>query len=162
RAARGALVARARLPAPAQGRHGRRLRRREEGPRGRAPLRPRLDDARLAPGREERLDGRHRGLHEGDRARPLRRRRLGEPGRGAARQGLKDMDGAVSDLERAVALAPKLVIAWVNLGKARGSRPHEQKPAIQDLTRALELDPELADAWLARGLLRAEVQDADA
>ena len=73
---------------------------------------------------------------------------------------LSDLNGAISDLDRAITLDPKLAVAWQLRGLAR-TKKGDYAGAITDATRALELDPALASAWTVRGAGRGGTRDVD-
>ena len=72
----------------------------------------------------------------------------------------EDVNGAIADLDRAIALDGKLAVAWQLRGLAR-KKKREYAGAIADETRALELDPALASGWMVRGAARGATADVD-
>src|SRR5258705_7789145 len=64
-------------------------------------------------------------------------------GRGEARFGNKDVDGAIADYSKAIELAPKHVYAYYNRGLARFAKK-DAEGAIADYTKVIELTPGLA------------------
>ncbi|MDP6958078.1 MAG: tetratricopeptide repeat protein, partial [Planctomycetota bacterium] len=78
--------------------------------------------------------------------------------RGSAREAKGNIEGAIVDYSRAIALDESFVVAWANRGNAlRKNREYDR--AIGDYTRAIVLDPKYVDAWNNRGLVRAERGD---
>jgi tetratricopeptide (TPR) repeat protein len=70
--------------------------------------------------------------------------------RGIARLEKMDVDGAVSDFTRAIALNPYLDDAWIYRGNIRaGQRKLDE--ALKDLNKAIELNPKKAIAYINRG-----------
>ena len=78
--------------------------------------------------------------------------------RGNARRLARDYPGAREDLERSLALDPRVACAWNDLGDAR-SKLGDQQGALQAFDRAIELEPGFALARLCRGALRLRLQD---
>jgi tetratricopeptide (TPR) repeat protein/predicted Ser/Thr protein kinase len=80
--------------------------------------------------------------------------------RGAVRQSRGDLEGAVADYERAIALCPDFAMAWNNLGTVR----HEQgdaHAAIAAFTRAIECRRGFAMGFYNRGSAKLELGDRD-
>ena len=77
--------------------------------------------------------------------------------RGTARLALKDADGAIADITRAVELEPQNAAsyklrgdAWYEKGLFVAKRVDEYEKAIAEYTEALRLDPKWADPYAAR------------
>lgn len=64
--------------------------------------------------------------------------------------GLKDLDGAVAELEEAIQLSPERSATYTNLGEIELGRGRRQ-PAENAFKRAVELAPKAAQAHLALG-----------
>ena len=60
---------------------------------------------------------------------------------------------AVQNLNRAIALDPRLSEAWYLRGLSHAALKH-QKESIADLTTAVRLNPKWAEAWLALGIVQ--------
>ena len=71
---------------------------------------------------------------------------------------LKDIDGALSDLDQALIIEPKNLAALVNRGVTYGGL---NKPllAITDFNRVIQIDPNYADAYRNRGLTKHLIGD---
>ncbi|MBI3723686.1 protein kinase [bacterium] len=66
--------------------------------------------------------------------------------RGRLRAERRELEAAIADFSRALAIDPSLEEAWLNRGTCRLSR-HEPALALADFTRAAELDPTDPKAW---------------
>src|SRR5512143_584363 len=66
--------------------------------------------------------------------------------RGIVRFAAGDLNGAIADLDIAVAFDPSYAVAFYNRGRARHDL-HNLGGAIADYTRAIELNPRLAQAY---------------
>jgi tetratricopeptide (TPR) repeat protein len=71
-----------------------------------------------------------------------------------------DLDGAIADVEQAMALDPGHALDWGNRGRARGNKGDYQG-AVADFTRAIELDPKYTKAWCNRANARGNGGDLD-
>jgi tetratricopeptide (TPR) repeat protein len=78
--------------------------------------------------------------------------------RGLVKGALKDIDGALSDLDQALIIDPKNLAALVNRGVTYGGL---NKPllAITDFDRVIQIDPNYADAFRNRGLTKHLIGD---
>ena len=65
---------------------------------------------------------------------------------------MRDWDQAITDLNRAIGLDPKLAFAYNNRGWAYYEK-NLYDSALPDLNKALELDPKMTEAFMNRGLL---------
>jgi tetratricopeptide (TPR) repeat protein len=72
--------------------------------------------------------------------------------RGLAYHAKRELDHAIADYDRAVALNPEFAQAYNGRGKAYFQKGDNDR-AMVDLDRAVELDPEYADAYANRGLV---------
>lgn len=75
--------------------------------------------------------------------------------RGVGYQHLQDYEHALSDLDEAVALEPRMVAAYLHRGRVRQSRG-EHSQALTDDNEALARFPRFARAYYQRALLREE------
>jgi tetratricopeptide (TPR) repeat protein len=76
--------------------------------------------------------------------------------RGFARLAiLQDARGAVADFDKALAIDPAYVTAWINRASAKASLGDEEG-SLADYAQALELDPEDRRAWSNRGAYHAQ------
>jgi tetratricopeptide (TPR) repeat protein len=64
---------------------------------------------------------------------------------------LGQLDKAVADLSRAIALNPKYAKAWCYRGENYFNQGQRDK-AFADFAKAIELEPKLGDAWCSRGI----------
>jgi tetratricopeptide (TPR) repeat protein len=71
--------------------------------------------------------------------------------RGVANFNLSDLDRAIADFDKAIALNPNLAEAYYNRGTAYG-RKGDLEQAIADLDKAIALKPDLAEAYNNRGI----------
>ena len=78
--------------------------------------------------------------------------------RGAIREREGDLEGAVEDLERAVAEDPRCLLAVANRGVVR-DRLGDLVGALQDLDAALRLDPSYVQARINRSGVRRRLGD---
>ncbi|PSB55816.1 tetratricopeptide repeat-containing S1 family peptidase [Chamaesiphon polymorphus] len=67
-----------------------------------------------------------------------------------------DYRGTLADLDRAIALNPQSVIAYVGRGMVKYQQLDDAQGALADLNRAIALDPKLANAYNNRGVLKAQ------
>ena len=79
--------------------------------------------------------------------------------RGEARVRKDDLDGALADLDRAVALRPDLAVTWLNRGGVK-SMKKDLDGALTDFNRAAELDPSHGLAFANRAVIRLQKGDA--
>lgn len=79
---------------------------------------------------------------------------------GLSRAWNSDLDGAVSEFDAAIALQPRLAIAYLNRGLAY-QRLGEPERALADLNRAVRYAPYAARNYYARGLYFREKGDID-
>lgn len=80
--------------------------------------------------------------------------------RGAAHASMRELDAAIADFDRAVALAPKQARYLSQLAAARLAN-HQPLLAATDLDKALALDPSDTDARGMRAELRLAAHDPD-
>ena len=78
--------------------------------------------------------------------------------RAAASLARRDAQHAISDLDKAVALAPKVATYRVQRGEAYRSIG-QKAPALQDLNLAVTLDPDSVNARVARARLQLQSHD---
>ncbi len=78
--------------------------------------------------------------------------------RGAAREKVGDLEGALQDLDRALELDPSYAVLHANRGVVR-EKLGDRQGALQDLDRALELDPRSGSAHANRGLVKDRLGD---
>lgn len=78
--------------------------------------------------------------------------------RGLVKGALKDLDGALEDLNKALMIDPINLAALINRGVTYGGL---NKPllAIADFNRAIQIDPNYADAFRNRGLTKHLIGD---
>jgi tetratricopeptide (TPR) repeat protein len=88
----------------------------------------------------------------------LSARQLAERGEEARRRG--DLNGAIVDATKAIALDPRLATAWSNRSLARLDMG-DARAALADAARAIELDSRLAVAWSRRAAARLSLHDWD-
>ncbi len=72
---------------------------------------------------------------------------------GTEKLNLRDNEGAIADLTKAVEADPKMVKAWNNRGIGRWNTGDEEG-ALADFNKALELDPKYVQSLNNRGLVR--------
>jgi lipoprotein NlpI len=77
---------------------------------------------------------------------------------GTAKQAKGDLEGAITDFNRAIELDPKRTNAYNNRGLARAAKG-DVEGAIADYNHAIELDPKSAFAYAARGDVNALVRN---
>lgn len=77
-------------------------------------------------------------------------------GRGVIRATTNDLDGALTDLDRAIKLKPDYTIALINRGLTHYANQSLEE-AIQDFSGAIEVDGTLIEAWLNRSSARAQL-----
>ena len=80
--------------------------------------------------------------------------------RGSGKGDKGDLDGALADFDRAIALDPKDAFAYFNRAYAKRLK-NDVAGAIADYTRAIELDSRWANAYYNRGNVKARNNDAD-
>jgi serine/threonine-protein kinase len=73
--------------------------------------------------------------------------------RGVLRAQRRESSGAVADFTGAIAVNPRLAVAFYNRGNAHRTLG-ALDPAIADFARVMELDPRHAAAWNNRGVIR--------
>ncbi|WP_413681141.1 tetratricopeptide repeat-containing serine protease family protein [Prochlorococcus sp. MIT 1342] len=78
--------------------------------------------------------------------------------RAYAKDELKDYQGAIADLGKAIAINPQYSIAYNNRGIAK-RKSKDYKGAIADYTKAIELDPQRAAAYNNRGIAKRKSKD---
>ena len=78
--------------------------------------------------------------------------------RGVARSEEGEVNGAINDLDRAIALNPSFELAYRNRAVAK-TRKGDFDSAIADSTRAIELDPKDAVAYVDRGFAKSRQGD---
>ena len=71
-----------------------------------------------------------------------------------------DIEGALHDLEEAIALNPNYADSYSNRGVIRAFR-NDQTGAASDYEKALQLNPNLPVAYINRGILRFERQNLE-
>ncbi|MBI5395718.1 MAG: tetratricopeptide repeat protein, partial [Verrucomicrobia bacterium] len=71
-----------------------------------------------------------------------------------------DVDGAIADLNRAIELNPKFVLAYCNRSSSKETKG-DLDGALADCNRAAELDPTCALAYVNRGLVKRKKGDLD-
>jgi predicted O-linked N-acetylglucosamine transferase (SPINDLY family) len=77
--------------------------------------------------------------------------------RGASLNELKQYEGAIASLNRAIALNPNIAEAWSNKGTALNElKRHEA--ALADYDKALALNPQHVEAWSNKGVSYAELK----
>src|SRR5262249_60225117 len=76
--------------------------------------------------------------------------------RGIARLDKHDLDGAMSDLNQAIAIHPGLAEAYADRGSVRYEQG-DPDGAIADWTRALQINPKLGGVYYNRGAVKAKV-----
>ncbi len=81
--------------------------------------------------------------------------------RGTARIGLRDLEGAIADLERAVEVDPRHFSAWANLGSAR-LQSSDAEGALAAYDRAAELDATDVFTMFGRGTAHARLGQTEA
>ncbi len=74
--------------------------------------------------------------------------------RGIAKKAKGDIDGAITDYNRAIELDPKYTDAYGNRGNAKQAKG-DFDGAITDYNRAIELDPKYTYAYSNRGTAKA-------
>jgi tetratricopeptide (TPR) repeat protein len=79
---------------------------------------------------------------------------------GIAKAKEGDVDGALSDLDKAIELKPDQATCYLARALVRKSK-NDLKGAIIDLTRAIELDPSYSPAYDSRGILEAKLRELD-
>lgn len=72
----------------------------------------------------------------------------------------KDYEGAIDDLTKAVAIDPKMDVAYNTRGLMK-KRQGDMEGAMADYNRALELNPKNMDALINRGDLKLIARDSD-
>lgn len=80
--------------------------------------------------------------------------------RGVARWLLRDLKGALEDLDQAITLDPRYALAYTNQGAVRFAQG-DLKGALADYDQAIALDPKFAFAYVNRGLDRKSQGDLD-
>ena len=78
--------------------------------------------------------------------------------RGIAKLSKKDLEGAISDCDKAVELNPKDGRAYFFRGEAKQSK-NDLEGAIADYNKAIELNPKDDSAYLGRGLTKQAKND---
>lgn len=71
--------------------------------------------------------------------------------RGVVRSKKGDLDGAIADYDKAIALRPDYAYAYNNRGNSYGKKGDDDA-AIADFTKAISLVPKFAAAYANRGL----------
>jgi S1-C subfamily serine protease len=67
-----------------------------------------------------------------------------------------DYRGVLADLDRAIALNPQSVNAYIGRGMVKYRQLEDPQGALVDLNRAIALDPKIANAYNNRGVLKAQ------
>ena len=80
--------------------------------------------------------------------------------RGTARASKGDVDGAISDCNRAIKADPNHALAYNNRANDYILK-RNWKSALADANKAVSLDPNLALAYYNRGFVRANTGDHD-
>jgi serine/threonine-protein kinase len=80
--------------------------------------------------------------------------------RGAAKEGLGDLEGAVKDLTRAIEIDPRLETAWARRGIAYALMGKKAE-SLADFSRVIELDPNDAEGIQNRGVAKRLFGDFD-
>ncbi len=81
-------------------------------------------------------------------------------GRGNAKYAKQDLDGAIADYDRAIALNPNGADAYYNRGLAKRTK-QDLDGAIADFDRAIALNPNDPDAYYNRGNAKRAKEDLD-
>ena len=81
--------------------------------------------------------------------------------RGWIRVQTHDLDGAISDADRAIERAPGSAAAFALRAFALGGKHEGLDRALADAERAVALDPKEAMGWCVRGSMRGEKGDLD-
>ena len=78
--------------------------------------------------------------------------------KGIDKVNLKDYNGAIIDLTKAIAINPKYEEAYVVRAEAKYNLEN-YKGAIADLTDAIDINPKCAEAYYNRGIAKKELRD---
>lgn len=78
--------------------------------------------------------------------------------RALVRGALRDLDGAITDLNQASQLDPKNSIVFLNRGVTFASLG-KPRLALSDFTKAISLNPRYADAYVNRGIIKVQLDD---
>jgi len=79
---------------------------------------------------------------------------------GVAHKNKGELDAAIADYDRAIALAPDSAAAYINRGRAKSNKG-DFDAALADYDNAIALDPDNATAYNNRGLTRLDKGDLD-
>jgi tetratricopeptide (TPR) repeat protein len=70
-----------------------------------------------------------------------------------------DVEGALFDYSKAIAIKPDYFKAYNNRGIAKALGLKKYKDAIEDFNKAIGIKPDYADAWLGRGTAKYNMND---
>jgi len=78
---------------------------------------------------------------------------------GNAKYQNKDIQGAISDYDKAIAIKPDYFKAYNNRGIIKASELNLNNEALKDFDKAIELKPDYSDAYLGRGSVKFSMKD---
>ncbi len=119
-------------------------------------------DDYLAQAKAARVSGNHqKTINLANKALALEPSALGYFNRAYAKHFLKDYQGAINDLNKAIEIDPQYSDAYTNRGAAKDEL-EDYQGAIGDFTKAIEIEPQDAFAYYNRGNAKYELGDYQA